>query len=100
MEIRDPHFDEIQVPSFVLSFQIFDIFPENKFPNSIYQKNDYNNASLLEKILMEFRSFPIIDCKLKNNGLSRLHELFSLAMFGKQLILYLFNILNAILSYI
>jgi hypothetical protein len=69
MEIRDPNFDEIQVPPFGLGFPILKILPENKFKNSIYRKKfEYDNASLLEKIFMEFKNLTIIDCKLKNNG--------------------------------
>jgi hypothetical protein len=70
MEIRDLYFDNIQVPSFALGFPILDFLPENKFANSTYRKKfDYDNASLLDKIFMEFKSLNIIDCKLKNNGI-------------------------------
>jgi hypothetical protein len=68
MEIRNPYFEKIQVPTFALGFTISDFLPKNKFASSNYQNTDYTKADLLEKILMEFRSFTIIDCKLKNNG--------------------------------
>jgi hypothetical protein len=69
MEIRDPYFDKIQVPSFALGFPIVDFLPENRFTNSTYRKKfDYDNASLLHKIFMEFKSLNVVDCKLKNNG--------------------------------